>query len=205
MKMTEQLTWAELAEWYEEEYGESVHPQTLRQALIRDGSVLRIHERASKQVRHALEHVWDQVDILRLITFAFNGKFTEWSLIYEKVMQSYVDEQTFVTDEQVQRMDVLWNDLTSFFMRALEVMKDLKGGNAAIPELEILLRSSSATVGITVEDGALNSQVLTDLIASVAEKTAKMLDGVHSKHRKEGHGFYRTIDAAEEDLMEVDV
>lgn len=203
MKITERMSWEELARWYQSEHGETVHPQTLRRALIRDGVILMTNERASRQVQLAMDTIWDKVDILRLITYAFNGKFTEWSMIYEKVMQTYVDDEASVTIEEITRMDGLWNDLTSFFMRALSLMRELKGGGGSIPELEILIRSTGAVAG--VESGGSDNKVeMSSILEEVSRKTKAMLEGVHEHHKEEGHGFYRMIDEEEEDLLEVD-
>jgi hypothetical protein len=212
VKITEQLSWPAMAEWYEEEYGESINHKTLRQSVLRDAPTLLVHDRVSKQVRHAVENIWDQVDILRLIMYAFNGKFTEWSLYHERCLSAHINDNVRFTSEDKLRMDALWADLVAFFMRALTLMRELKTLDIPVPEFEMLIRANANVAGeMTREaasaEGELSPGGIRQLIEAVGTQTRIMLDGVHAKHREEGRGYYRRIPEPEEDdynLMEVD-
>ncbi len=209
VKITEQLSWPALAEWYEDEYKEPIHHTTLRRSVMRDAPTLLIHERVSKRVKFAIENIWDQVDILRLVMYMFNGCFAEWGLLHEKSLMSYMDEGTLFTDEEKKRMDGLRADMMSFFMRALTVMRDLKSVDAPTPEFELLLHANAkgpAAASDNAEvEGQLTPTSITEMVALVAQKTQEMLDGVHNRHRESGSGFYRQLpDDDEYDLMEVD-
>lgn len=205
VKLTEQMTWPELAAFYEEEYGDSIHPNTIKRALLRDAPSLVLHERVSTQVKEAIEGVWDQVDILRLIMYAFNGRFTEWSILYERNLSSYVDESKPMSAEQRNRMDGLWGDLVSFFMRALTIMKELKTTDAPVPEFELLIKARTTIETTGADAHEVTMAAIKDMMSDVDIKTASMLENLHLKHREEGKGFYRQIpDNEDYDLMEVD-
>ena len=206
MKIIERLSWEDLAAWYEDHTGDSIHPQTLRNSLVRDGAVLLLNQRASNKVTEAMANVWDKVDIIKLIGYSFNGRFTEWSLLYERALASYLDQEIVMTEADVARMDGLWNGLTGFFLQALSLMREIKGGDVAVPGLEALLNSASVALNAlpTVDGESLNPGSMAALIEQVSSSTKAMLEGVNDKHREEARGRFRRIEDEEEDLMEVD-
>ena len=172
---------------------------------MRENPQLLIHERVSKKVKQAIENVWDQVDILRLIMYAFNGRFTEWSLLHEQSLRSYMDEDApRFKEEDKNRMDGLWGDMTSFFMRALTIMREMNTDPG--PEFELLIKGGSRVTaeGVSMEDGRLTPAKIQELVGEVAAQTQEMLENVHSEHQRNGRGYYRQINEPEEDLMEVD-
>ncbi len=207
VKITEQLSWAALADWYEEQYGEKLHPTTLRRSVMRESPQLLIHERVSKQVKTAIENVWDKVDILRLIMYAFNGRFTEWNILHDQSLRAYMDEEAepFPTQDK-DRMDMLWADMQGFFMRALTVMRDMGVGGGGVAEFELLIKGGSGGVSVDAvgESGRLTPDKIRELVGEVAGKTQEMLENMHTEHQRNGRGYYRQIQEPEEDLMEVD-
>ncbi len=210
VKIAEQLSWADLAEWYTSEYGEEISDQTIRRAIMKDAPMLLVPERVSRKVKKAIDTVWDQVDIMRLIMFGLQGRFTEWSMLYEKMIRCSVDEEAdeAFTDAERDRMDILWDGISSFFLRAMTIMRDLRAADVAVPELEMLVRVNAPTAETGQVEGRVTMGALNEVVAQVAEQTKGMMEALHARHKEEGRGYYRQLPEPEDDenydLLEID-
>ncbi len=212
VKAVEQLSWEQLAEWYENEYNESISGETIRQAVLKDAPMLIIPGLVSKKVKLAIDTIWEQVDLMRIIMFMVNARFTEWSQLYEKMIRSSLEDLNtpgaivFSPEEQF-RMDDLYNGVVSFFLRALDAMKDLSQANVALPELGGLMIWSNSSKK-EEELGGDFSSGMSELLQKVTVETQTMLTSIQEKHRIAGRGSYRVIndgdDSDEVDAIEVD-
>ncbi len=202
IKTTEQLSWKELAEWYTDEYDEPIHGETIRTAILRDAPMSLIPGVVSKKVKAAIDDIWEQVDMMRIIMFMVNARFTEWSQLYEKMIRASVEgaevpEALKFTPEDQFRMDELYNGTVSFFMRALDAMKTLRQGDTAMRELGgLLIWTKPSDSGPNPAGGAPDG--MTDLIQRASDTTQSMMQSIQEKHRQDGRGHYRTF-AEEED------
>lgn len=202
IKVTDQLSWAQLAEWYENEYGEHIGGETIRQAILKDAPMLLVPGMVSKKVKLAIDTIWERVDLMRIIMFMVNARFTEWSQLYEKMMRASLEDSDepnaikFSPEEQF-RMDDLYNGVVSFFLRALDAMKELSQGNMALPELGSLLILSNSPKGEGVDDNVDSG--IGELIQRVSIETQTMLIDINERHRAAGRGAYRVINDDEDE------
>lgn len=214
IKLEEQCSWRDLVTHYEElTGGETLDWKTLRKILMRDAPTAFIPQRVSARVREAIENTWNDVDAMQLVMYALNQRFSEWSLLNQKMLRSYVDEGA-ERDEDVprfsvkdrERMDQLWNDIMGFFFRAASLMKELNADDH--PVFNILVNGDGpAAVGVrstTSKDGLNEAQSIEAIVAQVGEQTQEALQGILESHRTEQRGLYRPIPDLEEDLLEDD-
>jgi hypothetical protein len=212
VRMTERLSWPDLAAYYLETYGEEIHFTTIKRALMNNASTWLVPERVNKAVKLHIENIWEKVDLLQLVTVAFQAKFTEWYQYYEKMVQSWLEEVNVdpeqrrttkvFTEEERKRMDKLWEDLISFFFRMANIMRELKAPGSGPSSLEMLLAKISGQVSGSLQGehalvepaaGGLTVEAIALVMKQVSDSTKSMLEGVHARHQLGGRGFYRQI------------
>ncbi len=199
------LTWKELAEWYEEQFGEPIDGTTIKRAILRDAPINLVPAQVDAQVKVAIEKVKETLDLLRMIMFMIQARFTEWidihnTMIRVKIANAVLEEgeEEVVFKEQV-RMDFLHDNITAFFLRYHETMKQLQplissntsglmvwggGGNVALPE---------GSVGA-------EEQSIDALVKSMAEKTQGMMEVISASHQLTGRGEFREVEVEEADF-----
>ncbi len=203
-KLEEQFTWEEVAELYKElSGGDTMDWRTIRKIIMKDAPQYFIPKRVSGQVRRAIEDAWEGVDVVQLIMYALNARFTEWSLLNERKMKALIDgsegpSQFSLMDQD--RFDKLWNDLMSFFFRATEAMRDL---NPAQSPIINILNGTPGSVSVTSGKAEESEMVVIEqLVQRVGKDTEEAMATIMDQHRAQGIGMSRTIPDMEEDLLE---
>ena len=205
LRVQDQMTWSELAEWYEEEFGESVTSVTIRRAMLKDAPMNLIPMQVSQQAKEAIEKIQDGVDILQIIVILINARFGEWMNLYNDMIRAHLsglapleegeEPEKFDSGQQA-RMDLLNDNITSFFFRYQETMRQLEMGDSAgfmmwtgnhpgVPSLEV--------------DGDFS---ISKLMSEMADRTQGMMERIKIEHQAQERGEYRVIEA-EEDEFEV--
>lgn len=211
IKLTEQLSWPQLAERYTELTDETVDWKTIRRAIMKDAPLKMVPERISRQMKEAITQLWDSIDVMKLILYGVNARFTEWSLLNDQMLRATLDDVSsedteikFTSMDQA-RMDFLWNDLQGFFFKALAMMKEMKTEETEVGR--VLMRATMSSVQVTMEGDAQGVEGMTptsleQIFEMVSGQTQEAMDGINEHHRLEGRGHYRVLEAEEEDLLE---
>ena len=206
-RLIEQMPWIEVGKLYCELTGESRDWRAVRGALMSEAPMRLVPQRVSSHVRQAIEGLMDRVDLMKLLMYAVTARFHEWSMLHDRMILCELDAEggearprKFSRDERA-RMDTLWNELMGFFMRGLDLMRQMNAGNSAV--LDVFVHPPPAEVAdgtVTINPGVVKSQVLEEFRTT----TQRLMEGIMERHKAAGTGYFRPIEASVLDVEESD-